>query len=204
MKLRWLRVPLARVAGFWSIGLLFAISTSAALWAQPSEITPCHLENSHPGWLVYSSRKLHFCLKYPPTYHLEAVPPRDQFSNGFRSLPYLVLNRLPPGTTGTMTHNQALINFVYRPRQFSIKELQALAPTGIDQPPTPMRYGRAIFYFYGAGGGGVEYPDEFFVDLRGKILIIGFFGPYKGGSKSPTKETQDLEKKILPTFRSYR
>ena len=40
------------------------------------------------------------------------------------------------------------------------------------------------FYYYGPGGGGVEYPDQYFLNLKRKTLLIIFDGPYIDGQNS--------------------
>jgi hypothetical protein len=42
-----------------------------------------------------------------------------------------------------------------------------------------MRFGANIFYYYGAGGGGVAYPDCYYFDLHGtpaleKLILASF------------------------------
>jgi hypothetical protein len=59
-----------------------------------------------------------------------------------------------------------------------------------------------VFYYYGPGGGGVCYPDQFFYDLRGKPLSISFAGPCVE-DKTPTASTKEMEQKLLATFRTF-
>jgi hypothetical protein len=61
----------------------------------------------------------------------------------------------------------------------------------------PFRVGSNTFYYIGAGGGGVNYPDTFFYNLHGRILVIEFNGPYPTDSKSPSDETKAIEKLVL-------
>ncbi len=69
--------------------------------------------------------------------------------------------------------------------------------------PVPFRVGSQTFYYIGPGGGGVNYPDTFFYNLRGRILVIEFDGPYPldSTSKSPSGETKKFEKAVLDSFR---
>jgi hypothetical protein len=62
-------------------------------------------------------------------------------------------------------------------------------------------FGGSTFYYYGRGGGGVAYPDEYFYNLDGNILAIAFDGPYPAHDNSPTAKTKEMEKKILGSFR---
>jgi hypothetical protein len=45
-----------------------------------------------------------------------------------------------------------------------------------DEQPTIVKVGENVFYYYGRGGGGVPYPDEYFYNLDGNILGISFDG----------------------------
>lgn len=67
--------------------------------------------------------------------------------------------------------------------------------------PHKIQIGAHTFYYYGTGGGGVNYPDDYLDDLNGSIQEISFDGPYPPGSKSPSEETEQMEKKILESFR---
>jgi hypothetical protein len=77
-----------------------------------------------------------------------------------------------------------------------------MAPTGFDSPPEPQRIGQNTFYYYGTGGGGVSYPDGYYFNLHGKILAIDFDGPYEN-DKTPTPETNQMEQKVLASFREF-
>jgi hypothetical protein len=190
-------------AGFALAGLFFLMGGSPSLRSQTVKRSPCGADTAHPGWRVYTNREFRFCLQYPPKYHEVPAPPPDQFSNTRRFLGSLVLNSLPLGTYGGAVDNKASIAFAYIPKHFSMSQMQACcAPTGADEPPAPVRLGRHVFYFYGAGGGGVDYPDEYLMEMNGKILLISFGGPWKE-SKSPIEETKRLEPKILSTLQTY-
>jgi hypothetical protein len=92
---------------------------------------------------------------------------------------------------------------IFYDHPFDLQNLaQKFAPTGYVSPPDPVRIGRYTFYKYGPGGGGVSYPDQYFLDLQDKTLEIYFNGPYDGKNKSPSPETQKLEPIMLATFQS--
>ena len=78
-----------------------------------------------------------------------------------------------------------------------------MAPTGIESPPEPVHAGKNTFYYYGPGGGGVQYPDGYYFNLRGKILVVDFDGPYDNADKTPTATTKKMEQKILASFRIF-
>lgn len=82
---------------------------------------------------------------------------------------------------------------------FSTSSLVMMAPTGIESPPEPVHAGKNKFYYYGPGGGGVSYPDGYYFNLRGEILVIDFDGPY-ANDKTPTAATKEMALKVLATF----
>jgi hypothetical protein len=79
------------------------------------------------------------------------------------------------------------------------------APTGIESPPEPLQVNGETFYYYGPGGGGVSYPDQYFFNLKGKTLYISFDGPYahEKGEKGPSYETKQMEIQMLASFRTF-
>ena len=85
---------------------------------------------------------------------------------------------------------------------FQTSNLVRMAPTGYETPPDRVRIGKNTFYYYGPGGGGVAYPDGYFFNLRGKILVIYFDGPYEN-EKTPTPATKKMEQKLLASFRDF-
>ena len=69
-------------------------------------------------------------------------------------------------------------------------------------PPVRSKRVTTRFMFTVAGGGGVEYPDQFFFNLKGKTLYIVFDGPYIN-DKTPADETKKIEEKVLASFRTF-
>ena len=84
-------------------------------------------------------------------------------------------------------------------KAFVLQCFVEIAPTGIVSPPEPIHIAQYTIYYYGPGGGGVQYADQYFFNLRGKTLTITFDGTYDG-DKTPSAENQRLEPKILATF----
>jgi hypothetical protein len=68
--------------------------------------------------------------------------------------------------------------------------------------PTLIHAAQAEFYYYGPGGGGVDYPDAYYFGLRGRTFSIDFFGPYTG-DKTPAAVTKQIEPKVLASFRPF-
>lgn len=87
--------------------------------------------------------------------------------------------------------------------QFRPAALVKMAPTGVEDPPESKHIGQNTFYYYGPGGGGAQYPDGYYFNLRGKILVIDFHGPYDDADKTPTPATKRMEEKVLATFREF-
>ena len=86
------------------------------------------------------------------------------------------------------------------PRHFNLDTIVRSYPhTGWDNAE-PFHLGGHAFYYMGTGGGGAMYPDTFFYNLRGRILIIEFSGPYPKDSKSPSEETRRLEPIVLKSL----
>ena len=61
---------------------------------------------------------------YPPNYHEQPAPPRDEFSSTRLFLGNLMLNKLPPSTHGGPVNNEAGFGFVSIPKDFSVKQMQ--------------------------------------------------------------------------------
>jgi hypothetical protein len=97
---------------------------------------------------------------------------------------------------------EASIYITFEDKAFDLQSLVARAPTGYDSPPEPAPAGPNTFYYYGPGGGGVDYADQYFFDLKGKTLYISFSGPYVN-DKTPSSETKALEPKLLASLRTF-
>lgn len=145
----------------------------------------------------YVNSGLGFELSYPASYRATELPcgvARWYTYWGFQNLRYL--------STGT-GHDKGNIFLILDRRPFSLATLEAThAPTGWDEPHK-MQVGKHTFFFYGAGGGGVAYPDQYFYDLNGLTLEVKFDGPYPPFHKSPSEETRQVEKKVLKSFRVF-
>jgi hypothetical protein len=63
-----------------------------------------------------------------------------------------------------------------------------------------VQFGANTFYYYGAGGGGVAYPDRYYFNQRGVPIEIVFDGPYTGEGKSPGATAQEMERLVLESF----
>jgi hypothetical protein len=86
-------------------------------------------------------------------------------------------------------------------RPFNMNRLRHdYSPTGLeDTNPVKKRFGNFNFYYYGPGGGGVDYPDQYFLNLNGSIVIFLFAGPYVN-DKTPPEATKRMEARMLASF----
>lgn len=75
-----------------------------------------------------------------------------------------------------------------------------LTPNAADLLPTRQSIGRNIFYGGWGGSMAVGFSDIYYLNLKGKTLVITF-GP--GDSSHPSEETKQLEQKMLKTLRTF-
>lgn len=167
--------------------LITALLACSAASAQKVNSSLCraHADGETSAWRVYADLGHHFCFRYPRSYKPVAQPKN--------------LCRNPA------LHDEksgADIYVCMTAEKFRLSALVKAAPTGIDGPPDPVRIGDHTFYYYGPGGGGVSYPDQYFFNLRGKTLSIGFDGPYDN-DKTPSEEAKIMERKMLASFREF-
>jgi hypothetical protein len=146
---------------------------------------PCVAQGATAGWKTYIDRKHGFCLLYPPIY--------KRVSNTIRQEDIVTLSR---------SDLEASIYIAFEDKAFNLQSFVERAPTGYDSPPDPVRAGPSTFYYYGPGGGGVSYADQYFFYLKGKTLYISFDGPYVN-DKTPSPETKALEPKLLSSLRTF-
>jgi hypothetical protein len=160
-----------------------ACSTASAQKHSNPCTTPASGETS--TWRVYADQVHHFCFRYPESYKPIPKPKTDCRASKLRD-----------------EKADADIGVCVRSWTFRPSNLVRMAPTGSESQPEPVKVGKYTFYFYGAGGGGVHYPDSYDFNFHGKILVIDFYGPYEN-DKSPTPETKKMELKLLATFREF-
>lgn len=100
-------------------------------------------------------------------------------------------------------YNNASIDLSNLGILFKLETLQRYAPTGyVDIPPEAVHFASNTFYYYGPGGGGVSYADQFFFNVRGRAFAIAFAGPYTT-SNEPAQVTKDIEAKMLSSLRRF-
>jgi hypothetical protein len=121
---------------------------------------PCVAQGATAGWKTYIDRKHGFCLLYPQIYKRVSSTTRREES--------VTLRR---------SDVEASIYITFENKAFDLQSFVERAPTGYDTPPDPVPAGSNTFYYYGPGGGGVDYADQYFFDLKGKTLHISFLLP---------------------------
>lgn len=143
---------------------------------------------------LYTDPNLGFELSYPATYRASDLPchvAQWAASHGYQSLLYV--------REGD-SEDAGSIHVTVDRRRFNLENLRQLHSRA-DEQPTMVKVGTNAFYYYGRGGGGVSYPDEYFYNLDGNILEISFDGPYPPNDNSSSAETKGIENKVLESFR---
>jgi hypothetical protein len=170
-------------------------SVSKGPW--PSSVTVVSVPR---GWKTYTDKLHRFRISYPPNYKLthigkpKMVQPRDGEKYIVRYGPVGAVLLTRP------THSDAAIVIYVSGKPFDLQRFVRQAPTGVEQPPLRIRVGDKTFYYYGPGGGGVCYPDQYFYNLRGKTLYMDFEGPCVN-DKTPDAATKALEPVMLASLR---
>lgn len=168
------------------------------------------------GWKTYVNRVHGFCISYPPIYK-QRTPP-FLFTDSSRYAAYLrkaaddgrvlVLERIGDKDVTILVRLDEKLDRSAPIQAFGLFDLHSFikaAPTGVESPPEPLQVGGEKFYYYGPGGGGVDYADQYFFNLKGKTLYISFDGPYGSDAheKGPSYETKQMEIQMLSSFRKF-
>lgn len=164
----------------------------------------CPTENTPAGWKTYINERYRFCFSYPPVYRPIAEPWLEKYTHDAEASSQ-VRQAAEEGLLLRLVHTQypeVCICGTVGAEAWDLQSLARYAPTGEEGPPKPKLIEDQVFYYYGPGGGGVSYRDQFFYDLRGKTLYIMFNGPYSD-DKTPPPETKKIEAQVLATFRTF-
>lgn len=170
---------------------------------------PCHAHPTHPGWHVFVDHKDRFCFEYPPKYKPAPTVWAPDVSHGLATEFLGRLTTKPTPMEGASEPDVAAIYIFGFQIPFQPDSLTKFAPTGDeDNPPKHIHAAHKDFYYYGAGGGGVFYPDAFYFGLNSQLFSIDFEGPYTCPQpycalKSPNATTQKIEPQVLASFRSF-
>jgi hypothetical protein len=186
----------------------FAVSVLALAGcglARAADHNPCALHPTRTAWRVFVDRRDRFCFEYPPAYHVAPA----MFAPGVSTGPGRFIGRLTtrPSPNEIASAQQdpktATIEVFAYGIPFRPKGLTRFAPMGgEDAEPQYIHAAHGEFYYYGPGGGGVDYPDAFYFGIEGRTFSIEFVGPYSR-DKTPDPETKRIEPEILATFHSF-
>lgn len=174
--------------------------------AGASDHSPCDVSRSRTGWHVFVDHKDRFCFAYPPKYHVAPAVVAPGVSKGSATEFIARLTTKPSPSQGATAEdpNTATIDVLAYGIPLRPDDLTRFAPNGYeDIPPRHIHAAHAEFYYYGAGGGGTDYPDVFYFGIRGRTFAIEFVGPYSQRGKSPDTETTAIEPEVLASFRSF-
>jgi hypothetical protein len=181
------------------------LATASCGWAGASDHSPCDLRPTRTGWHVFVDHQDRFCFEYPPKYH--AVPtvfaPVGSIGHATRFIGRLTTAVSPSEVATEDDPKAATINVFGFGTPFRPGDLTKRAPTGDqDSPPQRIHAAHGEFYYYGRGGGGVNYPDVFYFGIRGRTFSIDFVGPYSE-SNIPDRETKRIEPEVLASFHTF-
>lgn len=180
---------------------LLAMATSGLVGA--SDLSPCDQHPTRTGWHVFVDHEDRFCFEYPPKYQVAPAVVAPGFTTGLATRFIGRLTTNPSPSEGAIDEKAATINISAFGIPFRPKDLAKFAHMGQEEfPPQRIHAAHGDFYSYGGGGGGVDYPDDFFFGLRGRRFSIEFVGPYSG-EKTPDPETKRIEPEVLASFHSF-
>jgi hypothetical protein len=152
----------------------------------PFTATPTISSDPTLNWKTYVNPEFGFSFRYPQDYDETGVA-------GGRDLPIVALKHVSQDSTILVAEST---------KKFSMANLRSYAPTGQENIDPEMRIiGENTFYYYGPGGGGVAYPDQYFYNLVERNIIIQFSGNYDN-DKTPDLASKALQETILSTFKS--
>ncbi|PIR43203.1 hypothetical protein COV24_04125 [candidate division WWE3 bacterium CG10_big_fil_rev_8_21_14_0_10_32_10] len=138
------------------------------------------------SWKTYRNDEYGFEFEYPESFKQITPDLNLPASN--------ITNIIEFGTDDGIT----LVVFL-EASTFTVEGLKKYSPTGNEKSPETKVFNTSTFYYYGPGGGGVCYPDQYFTNIDGQILSFKFSGCKN--DKTPSEETKVIENHILSTFR---
>ena len=153
---------------------------------------PGNASSSSMGVRKFSDKATGISFDWPENYVMAQITPADITDNVDRMIAKFKHESL-----------DSKIGLYVSKSPFSLQQIRYYyAPTGLESiNPEKQTFGTKIFYYYGAGGGGVSYADQYFYNLNGKLLVFYFDGPYSN-EKSPNDYAKSVAKKLLTSFES--
>jgi hypothetical protein len=135
--------------------------------AGASDHSPCDLHRTRTGWHVFVDDQDRFCFEYPREYHVAPTVFAPGVSTGDATRFIGRLTTAPSPSERASPHDpkNATINAFAYGIPFRLEDLAKRAPTG-DSSPQLIHAVHGDFYYYGRGGGGVDYPDVFYFGIR--------------------------------------
>jgi hypothetical protein len=167
--------------------------------------SPCAAHPAKPGWKVFVDARNKFCFEYPPKYRAAppVAAPGTSLGLASRFLARLTTKPTPRLGAGDDDVTVAEIEVFAYSEPFHPESLAKFAPTGMeDSPAKRIHEPYEDFYYYGAGGGGVNYPDVYYFGMSGRMFSIEFDGPYRY-DKTPDEVTKRIEPQVLASFRRF-
>lgn len=191
---------MARIALASRVLSFLFLSGSLTLAQEVKPGIPC-AKSLQPGWATFTDRTHGFCFQYPPQYR-SRKPVRRPYLRKESKLLIFLANGEPPRFGENGEWPAASISVVFSTEAFDLERIVIDAPNGVIAL-SPVQVGSNTFYYWGSGGGGANYPDSYFFNLRGKTLRLTFDGPYNPAEKSPDENTREIERKVLATFELF-
>jgi hypothetical protein len=165
-------------------------ATEVTSWVEPSftSAKPPSIEET-ANWIPYINTEYHFKISFPETYGSCENQKPDYLYPFYQNELLLACEK----------EWKIVLQISLDYHEFSVDYLRKYAPTGLElTKPTAQKIGNNTFYYYGRGGGGVWYPDQYFINLSEKVLIILFYVPSSYGNDP--YEYRIIENKLLYTF----
>ena len=179
-------------AGFWA-GMKYqqnkpTQSTPVETGLRPvSTISPTSVQNQVPDgtWKTYRNEEYGFEFEYPPEY-------REISKENLTETAQLAYFKAEDNSEFSVLLDDGA---------FSLEYLRKYAPTGAEGfNPEKITIADKTFYYYGPGGGGVCYPDQYFINVNNKVLLFKFFALCEN-DKTPPEYIKNVASHILSTFR---
>jgi hypothetical protein len=155
------------------------------------QIEPTAIPSATPtstSWTTYQNAIYQFEFQYPTIFvHQKTNNEEKIYNNNIRLADF-------------KTADGKELTILLDKNNFSVDYLKKYAPTSSENfNPELQTIDNNLIYYYGPGGGGVCYPDQYFINLSDQILIFNFTGC--DNDKTPSEKIKTIEKQILSTLK---